>query len=172
MPKGGACVKRRWIAWTCALLLLSLLGGCAPQRGDYLAPFSGEFAAQIVGEWNGLDFEAALTATAPDESGTRMMTLTFYAPSTLSGTVLSKDAQGVLTLAREGVCLPLCGTAAAGYGALFSLFPTEGEVQNVTQENGNTRLNGAGFSLLFAPDGTPLAAENDTARVTVTAFEN
>lgn len=163
-------MKRRWIAWTCALLLLSLLGGCAPQRGDYLAPFSGEFEAQIAGEWNGLDFEAALTATAPDESGTRMMTLTFYAPSTLSGTVLSKDAQGVLTLSREDICLPLGDTAATGYGTLFALFSTEGEVQSVTQENGNTRLNGAGFSLLFDKDGTPLAAACAGASVRITAF--
>ncbi len=155
----------------CALLLLFLVG-CAPEKGDYFAPFGGEFAAKLSGEWQGAPFEGTLTATAPDEGGARVMTLIFYAPSTLSGTRLTRDASGVLTLAVGEISLPLAADAAAGYAALFDLFPDRGEIHTVTRENGNTRLRGDGFSLLFSPDGIPLAAENGAARVEIREFSN
>lgn len=163
-------MKKIGVLLLCAALLL-VLWGCAPQRGDYFAPFQGAFSADLAGEWNGLSFEAELVADAPDAQGARMMTLTFYAPSTLSGTVLKRDGAGALTLSADGLTLPLSPTAAQGYGELLALFPTAGEVQSITQENGNTRLNGASFSLLFAPDGTPLAAENATARVQIKVWK-
>ena len=160
-------MRKCGILLLCAALFCLSLVGCAPEKGDYFAPFRGQFAAQIAGEWQSLSFEAYLAASAPDERGAREMTLTFYAPSTLAGTVLTQDAAGALTLSVDGLTLPLTPAAAQGYGALFTLFPTEGEVQSITRENGNTRLDGTGFSLLFAPDGTPLAAENAAARVAV-----
>lgn len=158
---------RKIAIWPLLVALVLILSGCAPESGDYFAPFRGNFTARLEGEWRGVDFEAQLVADAPDASGARVMTLTFYAPSTLSGTVLSKDAAGALTLAVDGISLPLSPTAAAGYGVLFELFPTAGEVCSITQENGNIRLDGDGFSLLFASDGTPLVAESSTARVEV-----
>ena len=163
---------RKWGALLlCAALLLLFLGGCAVQKGDYFAPFRGQFEATLRGEWQSVGFEARFAADAPDESGARVMTLTFYAPSSLSGTVLAQDKTGVLTLTQGEVSLPLADTAAQGYGVLFSLFPLAGEVSEITKENGNIRLDGSGFSLLFAPDGTPLAAENATARVEILAWE-
>ena len=152
------------------LALLLALAGCAPSQTDFFAPFQVAFSERIEGEWQEILFEAELSASTPAEDGTRVMTLTFYAPSTLCGTVLSKDATGQITLRAGELSLPLSGAAAKGYGALFALFPTAGEVRSVTKENGNTRLTGAGFSLLFSPDGTPLAAETDTARVQITRF--
>ena len=98
------------------------------------------------------------------------MTLTFYAPSSLCGTVLTRENTGALTLAAGELSLPLTSAAAKGYGALFELFPTAGEVQSITREGENTRLTGAGFSLLFSPDGIPLSAENSSARVQVSEF--
>lgn len=157
------------ICFLCAVLCL-LFVGCAPEKGDYFAPFRGEFTAQLAGEWHGVDFEAQLTATALDERGARAMTLTFYAPVTLSGTVLTRDATGALALTVGDLSLPLSPVAAAGYGALLDLFPTTGEIHTVSRENGNTCLNGADFSLTFAPDGTPLFAENAVARVQVKAW--
>ena len=151
--------------------LLLALGGCTPENGDYFAPLQGDFSARIKGEWQALAFEAELSASAPDGQGERVMTLTFYAPSSLSGTVLKKEASGALTLTSEDITLPLTAQAARGYGALFALFPTTGTVRDVTREGENTRLTGEGFSLLFAPDGTPLAAENDTASVRIERFE-
>lgn len=154
----------------CALLCLAFFG-CTQAKGDYFAPFQGAFCAQIEGTWRAVDFSAQLAVSAPDQRGEREMTLTFYAPSTLVGTTLRRDPTGALTLCTDGLSLPLTATAAKGYGALFSLFPTEGEVREVTHENGNTRVCGEGFCLTLAPDGTPLAASNDAARVQVTAWE-
>ena len=153
------------------LALLLALASCAPSQTDFFAPFQGGFTAWLVGEWQGIAFEAKVMAAAPDESGTRGMTLTFYAPSTLCGTVLSKDATGELRLASGELSLPLSGDAAEGYGALFALFPTSGEVLRIARENENTRLDGADISLLFSPDGTPLAAENAGAHVRIERFE-
>ena len=153
------------------LALLLALAGCAPAQTDFFAPFQGAFSARIVGEWQALAVEAELSASAPAEDGTRVMTLTFYAPSTLGGTVLSKDETGQITLRAGELSLPLSGDAAEGYGALFALFPTAGEVHALTQEGGNTRLAGEEFSLLFSPDGTPIAAETATARVQILHFE-
>ena len=164
-------MKRFCACALCMVFFCLPLVGCAPQKGDYFAPFRGQFTAVIAGEWQSITFEGKLEAAAPDERGARVMTLTFYAPASLCGTVLTRDAAGALTLAVKELSLPLSGAAAQGYGALFALFPTEGEVQGVTKENGNIRLNGTGFSLLFAAEGTPLAAENATARVEITAFE-
>ena len=153
----------------CLALLLAFVG-CAPSQTDFFAPFQGAFSARWEGEWQGAVFEAEVIASAPDESGARVMTLTFYAPSTLCGTVLKRDETGALSLASGELSLPLSGTAAEGYGALFALFPTSGEVLRVTRENDDTRLDGVGFSLRFTPDGTPIAAENDTASVQIKRF--
>lgn len=154
----------------CCAAVFVLLLGCAPKKGDYFAPFQDEFSARIAGEWQSMEFEAQLTASAREENGAREMTVTFYAPATLSGTVLKRDAAGNLFLSSGALSLPLGEGAAAGYAALLDLFPVTGEICTVTRENGNTRLIGAGFSLLFAPNGTPLAAENAAARVEVKEF--
>ena len=105
------------------------------------------------------------------EKSFRIWELFGFALTSLCGTVLTRDAAGELILAAGELALPLLGAAAAGYGALFELFPTAGEIRAVTQENGNTRLTGEGFSLLFSPDGTPLAAETDIARVQILRIE-
>ena len=157
------------ICLLCAALCL-LLVGCAPQSGDYLAPFRGGFSAELAGEWRSIAFEGRVEASAPDGDGARVMTLTFYAPQSLCGTVLTREKAGGLVFSLDGVSVPLTNDAAAGYAALFALFPTAGEIRSVSRENGNTRLDGAGFSLLLAPDGTPLAAENAAARVEMRAF--
>jgi hypothetical protein len=170
LPKERRVTLRIGILLLCVLVLIGSCG-CAPTQADFFAPFRGAFVARIAGEWHAVAFEGELSASAPAEDGTREMTLTFYAPSLLCGTVLTKDTQGVLTLTVDDVSLPLSPTAAEGYGALFALFPTTGEIHTITRENGNTRLVGVGFSLLFAADGTPLAAENAAARVEITAWE-
>ena len=117
-----------------------------------------------------MEFSAELAAQPQDAQGARVMTLTFYAPDTLAGTVLTRDISGQISMAIDGISLPLGAVAAQGYGALFALFPTDGAVTDVTQEEGGTRVKGADFSLLFAADGTPLAAENATACVQIKSF--
>jgi hypothetical protein len=164
-------VKKFAVLLLCVPLLAALFLSCAPENGDFFAPFRGQFEAELAGEWQSMAFEAHLAAAQSDARGARMMTLTFYAPSSLSGTVLTRDATGALSLSVEGLSLPLTDAAAAGYGALFDLFPVSGEVKEIRKENGNIRLDGMGFTLFFAADGTPVAAENASARVQVTAWE-
>ena len=164
-------MKRFCACALCMVFFCLSLVGCASQKGDYFAPFRGQFQAELSGEWQSTAFAARVVAGAPDDSGAREMTLTFYAPDALCGIVLARDRAGTLTLLAGELSLPLSADAAASYGALFELFPIEGEVRDVSKENGNIRLNGSGFSLSFAADGTPLSAENAIARVEITAFE-
>ena len=148
-----------------------LLGGCAPRAGDYFAPFQAAFAADVQGEWNGTTFGARVLATAPDAAGAREMTVTFYEPSGLCGTVLRSHADGSLSLCAGELSLPLSEYATAGYAALLALFPTAGEVQTLSREGENTRVSGAGFSLLFSPDGVPLELSAGEAHARVIAWE-
>ena len=158
-------MKRRFFLFLA--LFFVVLAGCAPQKGDWFAPFRDAFIADVEGTWNGIAFSAQVCADAPNEEGARGMTLTFYAPQTLCGTKLSCDERGDLSLSSAGLSLPLAEKAAQGYGALLALFPVAGEVKEITREDGNTRLTGAGFSLLFSADGTPLAAQNAVASVEI-----
>ena len=153
-------------ARVCVLFLavLLLLAGCAVPKGDYFAPFRGDFTARIEGEWQGEAISARMEQSAQGR------TITFYAPDTLCDTVLSCDAEGGISLCVEDLTLPLEGETAASFAALFDLFPTAGEVRQIVQENDNIRVDGVGFSLTFAPDGTPLAAANAAANVRVTAW--
>lgn len=149
------------------LLLMLCLAGCsAAQSGDYFAPFRGQFEAELAGEWQGEEISARLVQSAQGR------TLTFYAPDTLCDTVLSCEVDGTLSLAVEELSVPLEGTRAAGYVALLDLFPTGGEVRTVTRQNDGIRVDGVGFSVTFAPDGTPLAASNVAANVRVTAWRD
>lgn len=155
-------------AWVRMLLLalLFLLAGCQAPRGDYFAPFRGDFTAEIEGEWRG----ERLAAGFVQKGGVR--TVIFYAPEALCDTVLFQDAEGVPSLRVEELTLPLEDEAAASFGALLALFPAGGEVHAISRENNEIRIDGAGFSLTFASDGTPLAAANAAANVRVTAWRD
>ncbi len=153
------------------VLFCLLLGGCAPREGDYFAPFAVAFAADVQGSWNNVEFGAQVCATPLDAAGAREMTVTFYAPSGLCGTVLTSRADGSLSLCAGEISLPLSAYAAEGYAALLALFPTAGEVQTLSREGENTRVAGAGFSLLFSPDGVPLELSAGAAHVRVIAWE-
>ena len=144
------------------LLVFSFLfAGCGGQKGDYFAPFRGQYEAQIEGEWMGIPFSGCLVRTENSR------TLTFYAPQTLADTVLLCEGEGALFLTVAGLRVPLEGDRAAGFAALLGLFPETGEIKEITREKDGICLNGVGFSLKFAPDGTPLAASNATAQVRV-----
>ena len=145
-------------------LLLSPLAGCH-REGDWFAPFRGSFCAEIDGEWQGLAIRARV-AVAEGEAG-REATVTFYAPSTLAGTVLSRDATGATTLCIGELCRP----APAGFGTFFALFPTEGEVCEVSLEGDVTTVTGAGFSFSLDAAGVPLSLCAANAAVRVVSFE-
>ena len=167
-------MKTRTVSRLFALFLVfSLvlpLGGCAAGQEDFFAHFRAPFTAQIEGTARGVVFSASIEAGALDENGTRALTLTFYAPVHLADTTISLSPDGTLHLSVGDVTLD--ATAAKGFVPLLQLFPVSGEVQSVTlTEQGHTRVQGAGFSLDFLPDGTPYRASNSAAEVTVLEFE-
>ena len=164
-------MKKIALAVLLAALLFCLLPlcGCESAKGNYFAPFAKGYTAEIRGIFRGIAFEAELTVAAPAPEGGRPATLTFYAPASLSGTVVSRAADGALSLSAGG--LTVATGAAEGYRPLLEIFPDAGEVTEVkVTEDGNTRVSGTGFSLDLRPDGSPAAAENSAASVVVVRF--
>lgn len=145
------------------------LGGCQTgQSGDLLSPFRGGYTADLEGVCGGQSFSARLCQT-PDGQGGYALTLTFYAPAGLSGTVLHKSGGGELSLTAGGVTL--MGEAAAGLADLLALFPAEGEVERITLlEGGNTLVTGQGFSLELLASGIPLRIERPRIKATIVQF--
>lgn len=147
-----------------SLLMCVLLCACAPKGKNYLAPFHGAFETNIEGEYRGVPFSARLVCGEASEGG-RAATLTFYAPSSLSGTVLTRDSAGALTLCVGEVKV----AAPDGYAALLDLFSLS-RVGSVTREGAQMIVSGDGYSLLFAEDGTPLAVTNGEVTARVLSF--
>jgi len=153
----------------CAALLLSLVG-CAPER-DLLAPFRGAFCAEVEGTLDSVSFSARIEAEAAEPGGARAVTVTFYAPETLCGTVVAQDRDGRQTISYKELCLELPVTDEGGYGALLSLFPTEGAPSSVTlTDSGNSKVAGDGYELEFLADGTPILVAGGSVRATVISF--
>ena len=155
----------------CALLTLSLLlllAACN-KGGDCFSVLRPAFFADISGELNGVTFSATVEAAAATPDTPRPLTLTFYAPSSLCGTVLRRDAEGRITLEAEGVTL---ADGTEGFAPLLSLFPTEGEVSEISlTDEGHTLVRGERFLLEFLADGTPVRVENSAVSATVVRFE-
>ena len=160
--------KKQGIFVLFLLCLSVLLGGCTAHT-DYFEPFRGAFVAEVEGEWNGEPFSARLEEGALPTEGARQVTLTFYAPSGLSGMTVTREASGAITLRSGEVCVE--ETAAPGLLSLLDLFPTQGNVGEVTlTEEGYTKVAGEGFAVLFLADGTPYAIQTPEAEVTVVRF--
>ena len=156
---------KRYILLFLALLTLACCA-CTSKSRTYLAPFKGAFETSIEGEYRGVCFSAKLSCDAVDARGVRAATLTFYAPASLSGTTLSRDRDGALSLCANGVTLE----APQGYAALLDVFDVS-RAETVVREGANTRVSGEGYSLLFAEDGIPLSVTNGTVTARVLSFE-
>ena len=162
--------KQTKIAVLCVavLVLWGSLCGCAAEA-DYFAPFRGGFAAEVTGEMNGQPFSALLEAAPLPEEGERAVTVTFYAPEGLSGTVGGRRADGSLFLIAGRVTL---GAEAAGLVPLLDLFPVTDAVESVTlTEAGHTRITASGTTVDLLPDGTPHALQTPTVTATVIRWE-
>ncbi len=146
------------------LFLCVLLSACAPKGQHYLAPLDAAFETNIEGEYRGISFSAKLVCGAVAQ-GPRTATLTFYAPKTLSGTVLSRDSTGAITLSVGDVTL----AAPDGYAALLDVLSIS-NVGTVAREGAGTRVTGNGYSLLFAEDGTPLSVTHGEVTARVLSF--
>jgi hypothetical protein len=169
--QGGVSVKTK-IAIAVAFLMLFgvIFGACTPHT-DYFEPFRGSFTAEVEGTLNGEAFVAELCAdAAPEDGGSREVTVTFYAPEGLKGTEARRSADGSVTLTSGGVVIK--DARAEGLHALFDLFPLSGEVIEVELcEEEHTRVTGKGFTLTFLSDGSPLAVETPTVTANVVRFE-
>lgn len=153
----------------CLIPLLTLFGACDREK-DLFAPFRGAYRADIAGEMNGVPFGAVLEADALNGDGVRTLTLTFYAPASLSGTVVTQSPAGELSLAVGD--LSVVGISAEGFLPLLHLLPVGGEVTEVSlDEAGHSVVTGEGFTLTLQEDGTPIAATNATVSATIVLFE-
>ena len=155
-------------AFAAAALLLSLLllaSGCA-RHTDYFEMFRGAYEAEIDGTWHGVAFSALVSAAEQPSEGAREVTVTFYAPKEIEGTVLRQAADGTVTVTAGELTLP-----TDAFGEVFALFPIAAEVGDVTlTDEGHTALSGDGFSLTLLADGTPYLAECGALSVTVVRF--
>ena len=149
------------------LAALCLSGGCA-ERGDYFAPFSGGYRAQLRGTLHALSFEGELTLSAPDSEGRRGATFLFYAPETLKGATLTRNEKGELSLTVGRVTVG--AGAAGGYAPLLDAFPDGGEVSEVLPQGERTQLRGDDFVLELLPNGTPARIEREALCAEVLHF--
>lgn len=152
----------------CAALAL-MLCACAPRQTDYYALFRGEYTAEVEGSHNGVPFAAVIKAEKQPEAGVRPVTVTFYAPDGLKGAILRRAEEGAVSLSVGGVTLQ--NPVGEGFLALLELFPTAGEVSEVRlDEAGHTRVQTAGHTLTFLPDGTPYSLTTPITEVRVISF--
>ena len=161
--------KRVWAVVIFCVASAMLLCGCTPRASDPFAVMRGRFTAEICGEVNGVAMEAVLEAQAVGE-GARAVTVTVYAPSGLSGTVLRRGEDGAVqvTVGDLAVTAPV----GADFSALLDLFPVDRAVTDVTLDpNGHTTVNFAGGYIVLSSDGTPCAVHTDTVNVRVIGFE-
>ena len=149
------------------LVCLLLFSGCAGRR-DFLERFAAGYCAQLEGTLYDTPFSAEVSYR-PGEP--YPYTLSFYAPETLSGTVLRRAQDGTLTLSSGELELPVPEEASAGFSSLLNLLPVSGRSVRVERtKEGYTRVAGEGFSLLFRSDGTPISAENGAASAKIISF--
>ncbi len=151
----------------CFLCFCSFFSGCAPQPADWFAPFQNEFSADVTGTIHNLAFSATVEAEPVTPEGILPLTVTFYAPETLRGTVLKRDSAGQVNLLGETVRLE----SACGFDDLLQMFPTGGSVlaAELTGE-GHTKLTLEGGSVEFLSNGTPIAVTCGSVAVSVIAF--
>ncbi|MBQ9802500.1 MAG: hypothetical protein IJW51_05470 [Clostridia bacterium] len=157
---------RRILTFLCLLACLCL-GACGVREADFFEVFRAGYVAELTGTAYGQEFSARLEMGAATDTGVPPATLTFYAPSTLAGTVLSRAADGSVTLSYGDVSTALPSGAGE---TLFSLFPTAGAIELAEVcENGHTRVVSGKVEWELLADGTPYAVK--TADVTATVVK-
>ena len=151
------------------IVLLIPFAACGKSE-DLFARFRGAYRADIAGELHGVSFGAVLEADAVSADGSRALTLTFYAPESLFGTVLRQDSVGELSITAGEVSAT--HVHPEGFLPLLHLLPTEGAVKEIAlDEAGHSVVTGEGFTLVLLEDGTPIAAANADASATIVLFE-
>lgn len=153
----------------CVLLLFTvMLVGCRREGADFFDPFRSAYVAEVEGLLYGVSFSAKIEMGEQGEGVVAPATLTFYAPEELSGTTVTRAADGVVTLASAGVSVADVGGVGA---ALFSLFPQTGSATHAeVSEEGRTRVLWEGGEIEFLADGTPFSVRTEHVSVTIVSW--
>ncbi len=147
------------------ILLAAVLCACAPFARAPLTLFDTAFEAEIEGESGGVAFSGKLSLSEVSESGVRTATFTFYAPSALAGTCVTRDEAGNVYLKAGEVQV----SAPSAYATLLDLF-SFGEVARVARSEEGLCVTGEDFSLSLTADGTPLSLVRGEINVRVLSF--
>ncbi|MBE6689996.1 MAG: hypothetical protein E7590_01765 [Ruminococcaceae bacterium] len=144
-------MKTRAIAF---FLILFLFATAFAACGRKAAPFNGfsrPFSADVTGELGGVAFSATVQGEEGAEDGALPLTVTFYAPKSLCGTVLRRTESGECRIEVGETALPV----TAEFRALFALFPTTVAAERVAvTEEGLTAVEAVGVRFLFLRDDT------------------
>ena len=151
-----------------ALLLVAVFWGCGRKNVDFFDPFRAAYTAEVEGVLYGLPFSATIEMGERGEGGVAPATVILYAPSELSGTTLTRAADGSITVKSGGLSVSDMGGVGA---ALFSLFPQTGSATHAeVSEEGRTRVLWEGGEIEFLADGTPFSVRTEHVSVTVVSW--
>ncbi len=157
-------MKRVLLFFFCLLLLPVSLLSCGEE--DFFLPLRGAYVAEVQGTLGELAFAAEIRREVGAD-GEDTVTVTFYAPNELVGTVLSRTAAGD-TVSSEGLTV----AGGAWCDALLSLLLPRTDVKKIAvTDTGRTRVDGDGYCFEFLADGTPVAVKTDTVAADIIRFE-
>ena len=151
------------------LALLAVFAGCSTPKSDFFDAFRAGYVAEVAGTLYGIEFSAKIEMGAVGEGAGAPATITVYAPEEILGTVITRTADGAITLR--------CGDVVAGDmggvgAALLGLFPTSGKVSKTeVSDEGRTRVVLEGMEIEFLSDGTPYAVKTGELNVIVVQWQ-
>ncbi|MBE6702476.1 MAG: hypothetical protein E7585_03575 [Ruminococcaceae bacterium] len=158
--------KRFFFLFLSLFLFATSFAGCR-QSAEAFDGFRQPFTAFVEGDLNGTGFSAEIKTEEAEQGGVMPITVTFYAPEGLCGTILRRLADGRAEMVVGATTLPL----TANFSALFDLFPPTVKAEKVSlTAEGFTRVEAGGVAFFFLPDGTPYAVETPKGSIRVTRF--
>ena len=145
------------------------LSACGGASENFSEVFKGPIEAELAGTVCGIAFEAKMAVFAQSGTGVVPVTLTFYAPQELSGTTLSRDGEGKVTMSYDGIAIEDVG----GVGlVLLSLFPWGQEVRRAAlNETGNTMVLFSHAEVEFSKNSVPLFIKTEDAEATIVSWQ-
>ena len=163
-----ACRMPRAFVLAVALLVASLLSGCAPppEGADFLAYQFPASRAELRGELNGVEIGALLElAPMPDDGSERDFHLEYTAPDELGGIVITRSG-GTVVLSYDGLELP---------GALFGEFMRPADAfsltSGVTSAEAEKTASGQTLTHLALEDGSSVTVDSGSGHPVAISVE-
>ena len=151
----------------CLSVLCLLLAGCTADA-DPFAALRGSYVAEVEGTLGDLSFGALIEAHGVGEE-ILPLTVTFYAPSSLSGTRIKKGADGVIYLVYDDVEVRASGVAFRGLLEVFEPLSSVSEI--ALNDAGHSVVTGEEGRMEFLSDGVPYGAERGDVSIRFIRFE-